>query len=157
MRGPPHPTAPFTKSDASGRPRERPSKVTEALAGAREVGTSACRASVIIWSQNAFLPQSRTGIPPGPKASLKSQVQKPDPKSKSRSCPMARDSDSIRKRIAFEVETFNALDCLAKDRMVTLQELADEAFRDLLKKHVRPVTLEAMLRASARSRAANDL
>jgi hypothetical protein len=69
---------------------------------------------------------------------------------------MARDSDGIRKRIAFEVETFNALDCLAKDRMVTLQELADEAFCDLLKKHRRPVTLTQMLRASARSRAAND-
>ena len=50
---------------------------------------------------------------------------------------MARDSDGIRKRIAFEVETFNALDCLAQDRRVTLQELADEAFRDLLKKHRR--------------------
>jgi hypothetical protein len=35
---------------------------------------------------------------------------------------MARDSDGIRKRIAFEQETFNALDCLAKDRVVTLQD-----------------------------------
>jgi hypothetical protein len=37
-----------------------------------------------------------------------------------------------------------------------LQELADEAFRDLLKKHRRPVTLKEMLRESARSHPAND-
>jgi hypothetical protein len=69
---------------------------------------------------------------------------------------MARDSDGIRKRIAFEQETFNALDCLAKDRVVTLKDLADEAFRDLLTKHRRPLTLKEMLRSSARSHAAND-
>ena len=45
---------------------------------------------------------------------------------------------------------------LPKDRMQTLQELADEAFRDLLKKHRRPTTLKEMLRESARSHPAND-
>ena len=40
--------------------------------------------------------------------------------------------------------------------MQTLQELADEAFRDLLKKHRRPTTLKEMLRESARSHPAND-
>jgi len=69
---------------------------------------------------------------------------------------MARDSDGIRKRIAFELAILNALDRLAKDRMVTLQDLAEEAFRDLLNKHRRPVTLKDMLRASVRSHAAND-
>jgi len=69
---------------------------------------------------------------------------------------MARDNDEIRKRIAFDVETWHALDRLAKDRMVTIQELADEAFRDLLKKHRRPTTLKEMLRESARSQPAND-
>ena len=44
----------------------------------------------------------------------------------------------------------------AKDRMETLQELADEAFRDLLKKHRRPTTLKDMLRESVRSHPAND-
>jgi len=77
-------------------------------------------------------------------------------KQEQESCQMARDRDGIRKRIAFELETLNALNRLAKDRMVTLQDLADEAFRDLLKKHRRPVTLKEMLRASARSHAAND-
>jgi hypothetical protein len=69
---------------------------------------------------------------------------------------MARDTDEIRKRIAFDRETWHALDRLAKDRMVELQDLADEAFRDLLKKHRRPVTLKEMLRESARSQPAND-
>jgi hypothetical protein len=62
----------------------------------------------------------------------------------------------IRRRIEFDGETWHALDRLAKDRMQTLQELADEAFRDLLKKHRRPTTLKEMLRESARSHPAND-
>ena len=37
-----------------------------------------------------------------------------------------------------------------------LQDLADEAFRDLLKKHRRSVTLKEMLRESTRSHPAND-
>ena len=61
-----------------------------------------------------------------------------------------------RRRIAFEEGTYLALDRLAKDRMVTLQELADEAFRDLLKKHRRPTTLKEMLRESVRQQPAND-
>jgi hypothetical protein len=69
---------------------------------------------------------------------------------------MARDTDGIRKRIAFDMETWHALDRLAKDRMVDLQDLADEAFRDLLKKHRRPVSVKEMLRESARSHPAND-
>ena len=48
-----------------------------------------------------------------------------------------------RKLIAITAETRQALDLLAKDRNVTLQDLADEAFADLLKKHRRPVGLEA--------------
>ena len=61
-----------------------------------------------------------------------------------------------RKRIAFDDETWQALDLLGRDRGATLQELADEAFRDLLKKHHRPVGLAASLRASARRTPAND-
>ena len=43
-----------------------------------------------------------------------------------------------------------------RDSMKSLQELADEAFRDLLRKHQRPVTLKDALRQSARRLAAND-
>jgi len=47
-----------------------------------------------------------------------------------------------------DAATWHALDRLAKDRMETIQELAEEAFRDLLKKHRRPTTLKEMLRES---------
>ena len=53
------------------------------------------------------------------------------------------------KRVAFDDETWAALDLLARDRMMDFQELADEAFRDLLKKHGRPTELKAALRRSA--------
>ena len=69
---------------------------------------------------------------------------------------MPRRSDAIRRRIEFDAETWNALDRLSKDRMATVQELAEEAFRDLLKKHRRPTTLKEMLRESIRSHPAND-
>ena len=55
-----------------------------------------------------------------------------------------------RKLIAFDPETWMALDLLAQDRMASIQELADEAFADLLKKHHRPTTLKAALRESGR-------
>ncbi len=53
------------------------------------------------------------------------------------------------KRVQFDEETWAALDMLAKDSMKSLQELADEAFRDLLKKHGRPASLKEALRRSA--------
>jgi hypothetical protein len=37
------------------------------------------------------------------------------------------------KRVQFDDETWHALDLLARDRMQDFQELADEAFRHLLK------------------------
>jgi hypothetical protein len=48
-------------------------------------------------------------------------------------------------------ETFNALDLLARDRMMDFQGLADEAFSDLLKKHGRPTDLKSALRQSVRN------
>jgi len=39
------------------------------------------------------------------------------------------------KRVQFDDETSHALNLLARDRMMDFQELADEAFSDLLKKH----------------------
>jgi hypothetical protein len=54
------------------------------------------------------------------------------------------------KRIQFDEETWGAVDLLARDRMMDFQELADEAFRDLLKKYNRPTDLGAALRRSAR-------
>jgi hypothetical protein len=68
---------------------------------------------------------------------------------------MARDPNSVRRRVSFDDATFAALDRLARDRMSDIQELAEEA-RDLLKKHRRPTTLKEMLRESARMHRAND-
>ena len=53
------------------------------------------------------------------------------------------------KRIQFDDESWAAIDLLARDRMMTFQELAEEAFRDLLRKHNRPVDLKEALRKSA--------
>jgi hypothetical protein len=55
----------------------------------------------------------------------------------------------VRKLIAFDDDTFDKLKQLGRDRMATLQELADEAFADLLKKHGIPVDLKDALRKSA--------
>jgi hypothetical protein len=53
------------------------------------------------------------------------------------------------KRVQFDPETWASVDLLAKDRMMTFQELADEAFRDILKKYGRPFSLKEALRKSA--------
>ena len=53
------------------------------------------------------------------------------------------------KRLQIDDETWQQLDLLGRDQMKDFQELADEAFRDLLKKHGRPVTLKEALRRSA--------
>ena len=53
------------------------------------------------------------------------------------------------KRIQFDDETYAALDFLGKQRMATFQELADEAFTDLLRKHGQPLSLKEALRKSA--------
>jgi non-homologous end joining protein Ku len=51
--------------------------------------------------------------------------------------------------IAFDEDTFDKLKQLARDRMGTIQELADEAFADLLRKHGVPLDLKDALRKSA--------
>ncbi len=55
----------------------------------------------------------------------------------------------MRKLIGFDEETYQALVQLERDRMATLQELADEAFVDLLKKHGVPRDLKDALQRSA--------
>jgi hypothetical protein len=52
------------------------------------------------------------------------------------------------KRIEIDDESWPVLQSLAQDRMMTFQELADEAFTDLLRKHGRPVGLKASLKKS---------
>jgi hypothetical protein len=54
------------------------------------------------------------------------------------------------KRIQFDDETLHALTLLARDRMMDFQELAEEAFSDLLKKHGRPTDLKTALKESVK-------
>ena len=55
----------------------------------------------------------------------------------------------MRKLIEFDDDTFDKLKQLGRDRMATVQELADEAFADLLKKHGIPIDLKDALKKSA--------
>ena len=57
------------------------------------------------------------------------------------------------KRVQFDDETWQQLDWLGHDQMKDFQERADEAFRDLLKKHGSPASLKEALRRSANTSA----
>lgn len=59
----------------------------------------------------------------------------------------------MRKVIEFDEDTYQALVQLGRDRMATLQELADESFADLLKKHGVPKDLREALRRSVKAAA----
>ena len=59
----------------------------------------------------------------------------------------------MRKLIEFDEDTFAKLKQLARDRMATFQELADEAFADLMKKHGIPIDLRDALKKSAKGAA----
>ena len=56
----------------------------------------------------------------------------------------------MRKLIEFDDDTFAKLKQLTRDRMATFQELADEAFTDLMKKHGIPIDLRDALKKSAK-------
>ena len=60
------------------------------------------------------------------------------------------------KRVRFDDATWLALEGLARDSKKSFEDLANEAFADLLKKHGRPTTLKEALRESARREPAND-
>jgi hypothetical protein len=53
------------------------------------------------------------------------------------------------KRVQFDETTWQQIDLLGRDQMKDFSELADEAFRDLLRKHGRPMDLKEALRRSA--------
>ena len=56
------------------------------------------------------------------------------------------------KRVQFDDEIWAAIDALARQRGVSFQDLTDEAFADLLKKHRQPVGLKAALKESVSGR-----
>jgi hypothetical protein len=52
------------------------------------------------------------------------------------------------KRVLFDDEIWAALEAVAHQQGKSFQELADEAFKDLLKKHHQPVGFKAALKES---------
>ncbi len=70
---------------------------------------------------------------------------------------MAAGSSQVRRKIfILDAGVLAALDGVARERGVTVNELADDALRAYLKKHARPVTLRDALTQSTRVIAAND-
>ena len=61
-----------------------------------------------------------------------------------------------RKLIGFDPETQRALELLSRDSGKSLQQLADEAFADLLAKHHRPRTFMDALKLSTKRGPANE-
>ena len=55
----------------------------------------------------------------------------------------------IGKRVQFDDETWAAINLLRQERRRSVQQLAEEAFKDLLAKYQHPVGLKEQLRASA--------
>ncbi len=55
------------------------------------------------------------------------------------------------KRVQFDDETWEAIEATMRDSGSGFQELAEEAFADLLKKRKRPVGLMASLKESVRT------
>ena len=60
------------------------------------------------------------------------------------------------KGVRFDDETWDAVRLLASDSMRDFQDLADEAFRDLLAKHNRPVGFRAQMKGSAKEGIQNE-
>jgi predicted DNA-binding ribbon-helix-helix protein len=55
----------------------------------------------------------------------------------------------VGKRVQFDEATWDSVDQLARERKLTFQQLAEEAFRDLLEKHGRVADLKTALQRSA--------
>ena len=54
----------------------------------------------------------------------------------------------VGKRVHFDEDTWAAVDLLRRERSRSFQQVADEAFADLLAKHRRPSDLKSQLRES---------
>ena len=63
---------------------------------------------------------------------------------------------TVRCRIKFDAQLWSAVDRLCLDAGKTIDEIAEEAFRDLLKKRLRPIGLRKALRESARMQPTNS-
>lgn len=59
--------------------------------------------------------------------------------------------DLVGKRLRFDRETWNAIDLMARDQMKSIEEITEEAFRDLLKKYGRSADFREQLKLSVRA------
>jgi Antitoxin-like ribbon-helix-helix len=57
----------------------------------------------------------------------------------------------MRKMVNIDTAALKALELLATDRQMSLQDLVEEAIADLLKKHRRPITTKEMFAQSLKS------
>ena len=57
----------------------------------------------------------------------------------------------VGKRLQFDRETWNAIDLMARDQMKSIEEITEEAFRDLLKKHGRSADFREQFKLSVRA------
>ena len=62
----------------------------------------------------------------------------------------------MQKKVGIDGYLMGVLTVLAQDMACSVESLADEAVRDLLRKHNRPRTLEEALRQSLRTLPMND-
>jgi hypothetical protein len=85
-------------------------------------------------------------------ASKKSASRRPQLRVVDNAAPPLADPPR-RKLIAFDPETFAALDLYRRDSMKDWDELTEEAFRDLLDKHGRSADLRTALKRSAKDAA----
>lgn len=74
----------------------------------------------------------------------------PTPRKNQRAAVGTTEDAPVRKVVSFDKETWQAVDLYTRDSFRSFQELMDEAVRDLLRKHNRPVDLKEALRRSAR-------
>jgi hypothetical protein len=66
------------------------------------------------------------------------------------------DDSSIRRRVEIDRTLWHALQPFMHEQGWTLHQAADAAFRELLRKHHRPISLHDALRESLRRQPAND-
>jgi hypothetical protein len=65
--------------------------------------------------------------------------------------PPPKATDLVGKRLQFDRETWSAIDLMARDQMKSIEEITEEAFRDLLKKHGRSADFREQLKLSVRA------
>ena len=68
----------------------------------------------------------------------------------------AKAKTTRRKQVTLDIGVLNAVEGLARDTSVSVDALTEDALRDLLKKHRRPISFKDALRDSVRTLPAND-